>query len=211
VTPTDGGSIAVRGEPVTLSSPRDAIDAGIGISLVPEDRKTEGLFLELDARENVALPSLARFRRAGLIDRAAEEEAVAAVLDLVQVPRRALFQPARQFSGGNQQKITLAKWLLAGSRILLLYDPTRGVDVGTKAEIYRLMRRFADAGGAVLFYSTDIAELVNLCGEVLVLYRGGIVDRLAGAALGDTAIMRAALGQSGAAAGTEQADGRRPR
>jgi ribose transport system ATP-binding protein len=193
---TSAGTIMVRGSPVDLRSPADAVRADIGISLVPEDRKTEGLFLDLDARENVSLPSLGRFLHAGLVDRGGEEAAVGEALDLVQVSRRALFQPCRQFSGGNQQKITIAKWLLAGSRILLLYDPTRGVDVGTKAEIYRLMRRFTDAGGAVLFYSTDIAELVNLCDEVLVLYRGRIIEQLAGASLSDTGIMRAAVGQT---------------
>src|SRR6185503_772076 len=102
----------------------------------------------------------------GLVDLRREEAAVRDALALVQVAARALWVPARQFSGGNQQKITLAKWLLTGSSVLLLYDPTRGVDIGTKAEIYRLMRRFADSGGAILFYSTDIAELVNLCDEV---------------------------------------------
>jgi ribose transport system ATP-binding protein len=208
--PATAGRVSVRGSPVALRSPADAVRADIGISLVPEDRKTEGLFLELDARENVSLPSLGRFLHAGLVDRAAEEAAVGEVLDLVQVPRRALFAAARQFSGGNQQKITIAKWLLAGSRILLLYDPTRGVDVGTKAEIYRLMRRFTDAGGAVLFYSTDIAELVNLCDRVLVLYRGRIAEHLAGASLSDTAIMRAAVGQSATdPAAAEQAHGHR--
>ena len=100
-------------------------------------------------------------------------------------------------SGGNQQKIILGKWLLTGGRILLLYDPTRGVDVATKAEIYRLMRSFADAGGAILFYSTDIAELVNLCDDVLILYRGEIVDTLSGDRITDTRIMRAAVGQTG--------------
>ena len=117
-------------------------------------------------------------------------------LALVQVAARALWTPVRQFSGGNQQKITLAKWLLTGSRVLLLYDPTRGVDIGTKAEIYHLMRRFADAGGAILFYSTDIAELVNLCDEVMVVYRGRIVETLSGERITDTQIIRAAVGQS---------------
>src|SRR5262249_14648848 len=144
---------------------------------------------------------LGRFLGGGLVDHAREEAAVGDVLDLVQVARRALWSPARQFSGGNQQKITIAKWLLAGGRILLLYDPTRGVDAGTKAEIYRLMRRFAEAGGAILFYSTDIPELVNLCDEVLVLYRGRVAERLVGQAIGDTQIMRAAVGQAAGANG----------
>jgi ribose transport system ATP-binding protein len=201
---TSGGEICIDGAPVGLRSPAAAVSAGIG--LVPEDRKTEGLLLELDGQQNVALPSLRRFLRAGLVDRRREAREVLAALARVQVPPRALVRPVKQFSGGNQQKIAIAKWLLTGSRILLLYDPTRGVDVGTKAEIYRLVHDFAASGGAVLFYSTDITELVNLCDEVLVLYRGRVTDILAGEAITDTQIMRAALGHTSS---TEAADGGR--
>jgi ribose transport system ATP-binding protein len=187
------GTISVRGAPVRLRSPTDAIDAAVGISMVPEDRKTEGLFLELDGSQNITLPALDRFVRSGLVVRSHEQAEVERVLDLVQVARRALWSPVRNFSGGNQQKIVIAKWLLAGSRVLLLYDPTRGVDVGTKAEIYRLIRAFADAGGAVLFYSTDIPELVNLCDEVAVIYRGRITETLKGNQISETRIMAAAV------------------
>ena len=191
------GRILIDGREVTLASPQDAIRANIGISLVPEDRKTEGLFLRLDGRENVALPVIGRFTRAGLIDGGAETSAVARVLDQVEVASRALYTPAGAFSGGNQQKIAIAKWLLAGSRMLLMFDPTRGVDVGTKHQLYLLMRAFADAGGAILFHSTEIAELVNLCDRVLVMYGGRMVDELAGDAIEEEAIMRAALGDKG--------------
>jgi ribose transport system ATP-binding protein len=109
---------------------------------------------------------------------------------------RALWSLAREFSGGNQQKLVFAKWLLAGSRTLLLYDPTRGVDVGTKAELYHLIREFAAAGGAVLYYSTDIPELVNLCDEVAVIYRGQIAEMLQDDAISETRIMAAAVAQS---------------
>lgn len=200
-----GGSIRVHGIPAEFRSPADAVDPRFGIGLVPEDRKTEGLFFNLDGRENTALPSLPRFTRAGLVELGKEQKEVGAALAAVQVTARAIWTPVRQFSGGNQQKIILGKWLLTGGRVMLLYDPTRGVDVGTKAEIYRLMRAFADAGGAILFYSTDIAELVNLCDAVLVLYRGAIVETLEGEAITDTRIMRAAVGD---ARGTERtADG----
>lgn len=195
MAPPEEGEIRVHGRRVTLRSPNDAVKAGIGISLVPEERKTEALFLRLTGRENVSLPVIERFARFGLIDLDAEAKAVGAVLERVRVDLRALYSPAQVFSGGNQQKIALAKWLLTGSRILLLYDPTRGVDVGTKAEIYQLMRAYAEAGGAVLFYSTDVPELVNLCDEVVVLYRGAEAARLSGPALTEDAIMRAALGR----------------
>ena len=174
------GEILVDGRKVTLASPRDAIRANIGISLVPEDRKTEGLFLRLDGKANISLPVIDRFARWGLIDGASETAAVAGMLEAVEVQPRALYTRAGAFSGGNQQKIAIGKWLLAGSRILLMFDPTRGVDVGTKHQLYLLMRRFADAGGSILFHSTEIAELVNLCDRVMVIYGGRVALELEG-------------------------------
>jgi ribose transport system ATP-binding protein len=194
--PRTGGSIDVHGTPADIRSPADAVDPRFGLGLVPEDRKTEGLFLDLDGRENTSLPSLTRFTRGRLIEAGREESAVSAALSAVKVAARAVWTPVRQFSGGNQQKIILGKWLLTGGRVLLLFDPTRGVDIGTKAEIYRLMRNYADTGGAILFHSTDIAELVNVCDAAIVLYRGEVVDRIDGDALTDTRIMRAAVGQA---------------
>jgi ribose transport system ATP-binding protein len=137
-----------------------------------------------------------RFCRFGLIDVEREEKAVAAVFGRIDVAERALWTRAGAFSGGNQQKIAIAKWLLAESRVLLLYDPTRGIDVGTKHELYQLMRAYAEAGGAVLLYSTEIPELVHLADRVLVLYQGRIVTELAGGALSEDGIVRAALGGS---------------
>jgi ribose transport system ATP-binding protein len=136
-----------------------------------------------------------RFARLGVIDTAAEARAVSRALDQVEVHPRALYTPAGAFSGGNQQKLVIAKWLLAGSRILLLFDPTRGVDVGTKHQIYLLMRAFADAGGAILFHSTEIPEIVNMCDRVLTMYDGHMVAELSGSAIEEEAIMRAALGE----------------
>ena len=162
--------------------------------MLPEDRKFEALFLDLDARENVSLPSLRRFLRTGLIRFRLERHMVSRALEVVKVAQRALWRPVRNFSGGNQQKIAVAKWLLANTRVLLLYDPTRGIDVGTKTEIYHLIRRYAESGGAVLFYSTEIPELVNMCDQVMVIYRGRIVETLAGEMLAESAIMNAAVG-----------------
>ncbi len=194
--PLSGGHIEVNGKPVTLMSPRDAVRANIGISLIPEDRKTEGLFLKLDGRRNISLPVLERFTRFGLIDQKAEADAVRGVMDIVQVQDRALFTRAGAFSGGNQQKIAIGKWLLAGSKVLLMYDPTRGVDVGTKHEIYVLIHEFTQAGGSVLLFSTEIPELVNLCHRVLVMYGGRVVRELSAGELDEEAIIRAALGES---------------
>lgn len=187
------GRVLVDEREVVLASPRDAVR--VGISLVPQDRKAEGLFLKLDGRFNVSLPVVDRFAHASVIDVAEETKAVMGALAQVEVHSRALYTPAGAFSGGNQQKLVIAKWLLAGSRILLLFDPTRGVDVGTKHQIYLLMRAFADAGGAILFYSTEIPEIVNMCDRVLVMYEGSMIAEFTGAAVEEEAIMRAALGE----------------
>ena len=187
------GEIRLADRPVRFRSPADAIACGIG--MLPEDRKTEALFQDLDARENVSLPSLGQFLRVGLVRPRLERKRVSDVLNEVSVARRALWTSVRRFSGGNQQKIAVAKWLLTNSSVLLLYDPTRGIDVGTKTEIYHLVRQYADGGGAVLFYSTEIPELVNLCDRVMVIYRGCIVETLAGDTVTESAIMGAAVGR----------------
>ncbi|MBN9252843.1 MAG: sugar ABC transporter ATP-binding protein, partial [Mesorhizobium sp.] len=192
------GEIRLDGRSVRFREPADAVRAGIG--LVPEDRKSEGLFLHLDGRENLSLPSIGRLRRIGLVGGRVEAAQVRRGLARVAAPDRAFHQKARQFSGGNQQKLVLARWLVAESRILLLYDPTRGVDIPTKAEIYRLITDFAASGGTVLFYSSDIVELVNLCSEVMVLYRGRIADRLRDGDVTEMAVIRAALGAGETAA-----------
>ena len=188
------GEIRVEGKPVTFTSPRDAVDARIGISLVPEDRKTEALFLRLDGKSNVSLPVIDRYTRSGLIDDAREEAEVSRVLARLNVQMSALWTGVKAFSGGNQQKLAIAKWLFAQSRVLLLFDPTRGIDVGTKHEIYALMQEYAAAGGAILFYSTEILELDHLAHRVLVLYRGRIAADLAGDGISENEILRATLG-----------------
>lgn len=129
--------------------------------------------------------------------RSRERLSVGHALERIQVHSRAAYQPCSSFSGGNQQKIAIAKWLLAGSRILLLFDPTRGIDVGTKQEIYLLMREFVNAGGAILFYSTDVLEIVNLSDGVAVLYSGRVQRELAGDEINEESVMRTALGGLG--------------
>ena len=166
---------------------------------MPEDRKSEGLFLKLSGRQNASLPVVSRFSRFGLIDGEAETDAVENAFGAVEVDRRALWTRAGAFSGGNQQKIAIAKWMVAQSRILLLFDPTRGIDVGTKHELYVMMRNYVAAGGSILLHSTEIPELVHLCDRVLVLYDGRVAAELDGADVTEAAIMRPALGQGVAA------------
>jgi ribose transport system ATP-binding protein len=194
MTDVHRGQILIDGHPVTIASPTDALRPNIGVGFLPEDRKTEALFVELDGKHNASLPIIERFCRFGLVQGASEEMAVDGAFARVDVDRRALWTPVKSFSGGNQQKIALAKWLLAESRILLLFDPTRGIDVGTKHELYLLMRAYAEAGGSILFHSTEIPELVHLCDRVLVLYGGRIVEEIGAKALTENEIMHAALG-----------------
>jgi ribose transport system ATP-binding protein len=200
MTDLKAGHLRVDGDPIVITSPTEAVRAHIGISLVPEDRKTEALSLKLSGKHNASLPVVSRFVPHLLINSRAENEAVEAVFDLVDVDRRALWTRVGAFSGGNQQKIAIAKWLLAESRVLLLYDPTRGIDVGTKNELYRLIRAYAEAGGAVLFYSTEIPEIVHLADRALVFYQGAVVQEIPADRLSEEEILRAALG--------EQAEGR---
>jgi ribose transport system ATP-binding protein len=192
----EGGALRVDGAPIAITSPVDAVRANIGISLVPEDRKTEALSLKLSGKHNASLPVIGRFVNGLLIDGAAEAAAVERIFERVEIDRRALWTQVGAFSGGNQQKIAIAKWLLAESRVLLLFDPTRGIDVGTKNELYRLIRAYADAGGAVLLHSTEIPELVHLCDRVLVFYAGRVAAEISGDNLTEELILRAALGNT---------------
>ncbi len=194
MTEVKSGDILVDGQKATITSPVDAMSAGVSMGLVPEDRKTEGLFLKLDGRTNASLPVINRFAPHGLIRTREEEQAVRQACATVEVDERALWTRAGAFSGGNQQKIAIAKWLVAQSRILLLFDPTRGIDVGTKHELYVMMRNFANAGGAILFHSTEVPELVHLCDRVLVLYAGRVAAEIGSERLSEAAIMRPALG-----------------
>jgi ribose transport system ATP-binding protein len=173
------GSIVVEGQPRRLRSPRDALRAGLGLALVPEDRKNEGILPTLSVRENISLPSLRRVRRLGLIDRGAERELIAPVIRDLRIGREDPEQLVGGLSGGNQQKVIVGKFLLTGAKILLFYDLTRGVDVGTKAEIFKMMEQLAAEGYAILFYSTDLAELVNVPHRTCVMFDGRIVAEFA--------------------------------
>jgi ABC-type sugar transport system ATPase subunit len=188
------GQATLDGRPVRLSSPRDAIRHRI--AYVPEDRKTEGVHTARSVRDNLALPSLRTLAPAGrltTVSRTAESRLVAELTDRLRIRAASGAQEARRLSGGNQQKVALAKWLPTEPRVLLLAEPTRGIDIGTKREIYHLLRRLADDGLAVLITSGDTMELVGLCDEVAVLYEGTVVDRLTGPALTEERLVRASV------------------
>lgn len=186
------GDVLVDGKPAP-SDPHRAKQGWPGLALVPEDRKTEGLILSLSIRENLRLASLDR-RRGGLMrgttpEEKRAEEALAA-FDLVY---KSMDDPAGSLSGGNQQKVAIAKWLALGPRVLLLMDPTRGIDVRTKAQIYGVLRKLAAEGMAIVLQSTDHEEMVHMCDRVCVFYRGSVNTTLEGDALTSEKLVAACL------------------
>jgi ribose transport system ATP-binding protein len=203
------GEILIDGWPVHITSPRTAKREKIGMALIPEDRKTEGLMLPMSVRENLSFAALHRVSKGGVIDRARETELIGEFMDLLEIHAGGTDIPAGSLSGGNQQKVVIAKWLMAEPRIILLNDPTRGIDVGTKQEIYQLLRRLADAGAAIVFYTTDYSELIGCCDRALVLYDGAIKRVLSGAEITERALIMSALNiaaesEDAAAAGPRQ-------
>ncbi|NQX13833.1 sugar ABC transporter ATP-binding protein [Microbacteriaceae bacterium VKM Ac-2855] len=195
--PITKGEVTLMGRRVKLTSPARALRPapGLGgIALVPAERKTHGAILDLTIRKNVSLPILRRVGNAlGLSDKA-EQAVVSTLLHSVQVDPAKIDDPVRSLSGGNQQKVVFAKALAGDTDALLLFDPTRGVDVGTKHEIYKLITGYARSGKGVLMYSTEIPELVNVCHRVLVCYKGRLVAERHGAELDETSLMTAAIG-----------------
>jgi ribose transport system ATP-binding protein len=187
------GRITVEGREVRPGSPAAAKSAAVGIALVPEDRKTEGLMLPMSISDNLAIASLDAISTGPFVDRAKERAAVERGIARLQIKIGAPGDAVSTLSGGNQQKVVIAKWLMTEPRIILLNDPTRGIDVGTKQELYRLMRELADQGAAILFYSTDYDELIGCCDRVAIMYDGRIVRELEGAELTETNIIASAL------------------
>ncbi|MDN5926639.1 MAG: sugar ABC transporter ATP-binding protein [Hyphomicrobiales bacterium] len=187
------GQVLIEGQPVGIGSPRQAKRGEIGMALIPEDRKTEGLLLPMSVRDNLSFAALDRVSRGGIIDGTAEKSHIDEMIRLLAIKTAGTDIPAGALSGGNQQKIVIAKWLMNRPRIILLNDPTRGIDVGTKQEIYQLLRKLADEGAAIVFYSTDYDELIGCCDRVLVMYDGGIHRELAGEEITEHALIASAL------------------
>jgi ribose transport system ATP-binding protein len=204
------GEVAIDGKVVSISGPYAAKRRDIGMALIPEDRKTEGLMLPMSVRDNLSFAALPRLSRWGIIDRTAERDAVDRVVRQLAVRTDGVDVPAAALSGGNQQKVVIGKWLMMAPRILLLNDPTRGIDVGTKQEMYQLLRALANDGAGILFYSTDYDELVGCCDRVLVMYDGAIVRELVGADITERALVTSALNLGAARAGENATHPARP-
>ena len=183
----------LEGKPLEIRSPKDAISNGI--YLVSEDRRRTGLVLEMPLRENVTLPSLNGYATAGLIDRVAERKVAAEMCGKLNIKAPSIEAKVANLSGGNQQKVVLAKWLSLNPKILIFDEPTRGIDVGAKAEIYQLMRQLAESGVAIIMISSDMEEVLGESDRVAVMHEGAITGILQREECTEEAVMRLAVGQ----------------
>ncbi len=184
------GTVEVDGRRVSFHHPADAIAAGL--TLVPGDR-AHALLMERSVRENIAIPLFSRLATWGIIPVREENRRVGAAIERLQIDTRAQGE-VRRLSGGNQQKVTIARWIAKGVQTLLLFDPTRGIDIRTKRQIYALVRELADQGAAVLFYTSELAEIRLACDRAVVIFNGRVVDIIDAAEADEARLMRAAYG-----------------
>jgi rhamnose transport system ATP-binding protein len=189
----DAGSVTLNGRRLRRASPTAAMAAGIG--LVPEDRRQQGLVMEMSIARNVSLASLRRLQRFGFLVGSAERRFAADWAVRLQLKYGSLANPATSLSGGNQQKVVLAKWLARRPKVLIVDEPTRGIDVGTKAEVHRLLDELAEQGIAVLMISSELPEVLRVADRILVMREGKLVAEFAHADASEEAIVAAATGQ----------------
>jgi rhamnose transport system ATP-binding protein len=194
----DGGRVSVRGRQLRGGSPTRAMAAGIGF--VPEDRRQQGLVMEQSIARNVTLASLRRLARFGLIRSAAERRFARDWTMRLQVKYGRLSNPMTSLSGGNQQKVVLAKWLGRAPSVLIVDEPTRGIDIGTKAEVHRLLEELAGQGVAILVISSELPEVLRLANRILVMREGRLVATFDHAHANEETIVAAATGQAEAVA-----------
>ena len=188
--PISGGTVTVNGMPLQARTPQQAIRAGL--ALVPEDRKTQGLFISQPIRHNITLLVLPQLAQWGMIRRQAEDAVIADARQMLSIQMQSPDQAVQYLSGGNQQKVVLAKWLETTPKLIIFDEPTRGIDVGAKLEIYHLMRRLADRGVAILMISSDLPEVLGMSDRILVMHSGECVGELSAAAASEENIVELA-------------------
>jgi len=194
LTPASSGTIAIEGRVVVIARPSDAVRQGM--AFLTEDRKESGCFPPLDVLSNLTLAALnQRFVRAGFVDHAEAARECERVGATLRLRTPGLDEPVMNLSGGNQQKVLIGRWLLTGPRILILDEPTRGIDVGAKAEIYRLLRGLAREGVAIVMISSDMEEILHVSDRVAVMHEGRITGLLERADCTEERVMRLAVGQ----------------
>ena len=191
--PLKGGEIRIKGARAAITSPSAAIAQGL--YLVPEDRKRSGLILDFPIRENITLANLEAHAKRGLIDSGAEERGALKQRERLDIRTRSVSTAAGSLSGGNQQKVVLAKWLSMAPQVLIFDEPTRGVDVGAKSEIYRLMRELSDHGVGILMISSDMEEVIGVSDRVAVMHEGRIAGFLERGELSEQSILSLAVGR----------------
>jgi ribose transport system ATP-binding protein len=191
--PAERGEILVEGRSVRIKSPQDAIALGIG--LIPEDRKNQGVFLDMDVKWNISFSQVRHLSRRSVVDTRQETELAGKYRDLLKIKTPGLDQQVKNLSGGNQQKVVLAKSLAAKSKVLIFDEPTRGIDVGAKQEIYNLMCDLADAGIAIIMISSDMEELLGMADRVIVLCEGRIAGEVSRAHFSQNYILDLASGK----------------
>ncbi|MEY4566905.1 MAG: Ribose import ATP-binding protein RbsA [Planctomycetota bacterium] len=192
IRPALGGRVFVDGKNYPLGNPKHAIQAGL--ALVPEDRRHQGLMTAMSVEDNLVVVSLEDRSRLGWIDRKGDRQAAQSQVDSLKIKTPHLQQTAAYLSGGNQQKIVLGKWILNEPKVLMLDEPTRGVDIGAKQEIYMLMEKLAAEGVAILFVSSEMEEILGMADRVLVMHEGRITGELPRTQLSEEAIMELAVG-----------------
>jgi len=190
---SDSGSVRVEGAPARLRSPRRAIALGIGFC--PEDRKTEGIFPEMSVRDNVALVAQRKLSGMGIVSRRAQGRVAEEFIRRLGIVVTDLNQPARTLSGGNQQKVILARWLACDPLVLILDEPTRGIDVGAKAEVEGIVADLAGRGMAILFISAELEEVVRRSDRVAVLRDRRFIGELTGDQIDERSVMDTIAGQ----------------
>jgi rhamnose transport system ATP-binding protein len=189
----DAGTVTVLGQQLRRTSPTAAMAAGVGF--VPEDRRQQGLVMEMSVQQNVALASIHRLRRAGLIRAAAEHALAADWAARLKIKYGRLTDPVAMLSGGNQQKVVLAKWLARKPTLLIVDEPTRGIDVGTKAEVHQLLSQLARDGVGILMISSELPEVLRISDRILVMREGRLAAEYSRAEASEEEIMAAATGQ----------------
>ena len=185
-----GGEVRVRGKPALFESPRDAIEAGLGMA--QEDRKDAGLFLTMDVVSNISAAALDQVSSGGRISRSLSDELAQRFIDELHIATPSTRKLVGELSGGNQQKVMLAKWLALDPTVLIVDEPTRGVDVGARAEIYRILRSLAAKGVALLVVSSDLPEVLALADRIVVMADGRTVGELDGATGDEEAVLKLA-------------------
>ena len=187
------GQIFVKGKEVRIKNPRQAIKLGIG--LIPDERRTLGLNMQFDIKDNTTLPSMNKFRKFKIFqDHDAEAKAAFDINEKLELNYYSLWQNVKNLSGGNQQKIVIAKWMLRNSEIILLDEPTRGIDVGAKFEIYKLINELTKQGKSIILVSPELEELIGLCNRVYIMFEGAMMDIVEGKRITQEVIINSLLG-----------------